>query len=67
MAQLRMACLDGNLERVQELHGQGVSLTVATDRGNQPIHSASANGQLAVVEWLHGQGVHSARACTGLP
>ena len=33
MAELRRACLDGNLERVQELHGQGVSLTAANDHG----------------------------------
>ena len=41
--QLRAAaCQAGNLQRVQELHGQGVSLTTANNNGVQPIHSATS-------------------------
>ena len=54
--QLRLACQDGNLQRVQELHRQGVSLPAASNDGRQPIHSASLNGHLDIVQWLHGQG-----------
>ena len=55
--QLRLACQDGNLQRVQELHRQGVSLTAATNNCGQPIHFAALYGHLDIVQWLHGQGV----------
>ena len=53
---LRDACRVGDLQRVQELHGQGVQLTAASNSGGQPIHWAAQGGHLPVVQWLHGQG-----------
>jgi hypothetical protein len=65
--QLRAACRDGNLQRVEELHGQGVSLTTTDNDGRQPIHFAAWKGHLDVAQWLHGQGVDVAVALTGGP
>ena len=61
---MESACQAGNLQRVQGLHRQGVSLTTADNNGLQPIHYAAANGHLDIVQWLHGQGVDVAAALT---
>ena len=57
MAGLFKAVESGDLDRIKELHGQGVPLDSVDEDGGTPMHVACFKGRLDVIQWLFGEGV----------
>jgi ankyrin repeat protein len=49
---VHIACLSGNLERVERLLEQGADLSVATNRDETPLHMAALSGSVDVIVFL---------------
>jgi len=53
---LHVACLDGNLDEVEQLVEQGADVSVSTDRNETPLHMAALSGAVDVVTFLMDEG-----------
>ena len=58
LSQLHEACVQGDLDVVQELHNGGASVNAGTTEGfrSSPLHLACLNGHLDLAQWLHSVG-----------
>ena len=58
LSQLHDACVQGDLDVVQELHNGGASVNAGTTEGfrSSPLHLACLNGHLDLAQWLHSAG-----------
>ena len=54
--QLVLAAAEGDLERIRDLLGEGVSLEARNTRGRQPLHFGAAFGQAEAVRLLAAEG-----------
>ena len=58
LSQLHDACVQGDLDVVQELHNGGASVNAGTTEGfrSSPLHLACLNGHPDLAQWLHSVG-----------
>ena len=58
LSRLHEACVQGDLDVVQELHNGGASVNAGTTEGfrSSPLHLACLNGHPDLAQWLHSVG-----------
>jgi ankyrin repeat protein len=56
LTDLHVACLYGNLERVEQLVEEGADVLVTTNRNETPLHLAALSGAVTVINFLVDEG-----------